>query len=374
MREKAHTLEGDTPGVWHSLRSLHFGPEGTGRKAYIQCALHADEIPGLLVGVHLRQRLLELEAHGRLLGEVVLVPMANPLGLAQEVLGSPVGRFDLASGINYNRGYQYLTPGLRSAMEGQWSSDAETNVRRVRQAAARLLEQAPAATEAQALKKLLQRLAIDADVVLDLHSDSEALLHLYAGTPTQAQAETLAACIGAHAVLLAKESGDDPFDESVSRHWWELAETLPAGIPLPQGCFSVTIELRGEADVDHATASRDAAGLLRFLETTGHLAPASISDGPEAVPCVSAPLEGVDPITAPLGGIVVFSHALGATVRAGEAIGEVIDPSTGRSEPLVSKVDGLFFARTNRRSSRRGSRLAKVAGSQPFRSGKLLSA
>lgn len=373
MREKTHTLEADTPGAWHSVRTLHFGPEGNGRKAYVQCALHADEIPGLLVGVHLRQRLEVLEVQGRLLGEIVLVPMANPLGFAQEVLGSPVGRFDLASGINYNRGYRYLTPGLRSAMEGQWTQDGETNVRRVRQAAARLLEQVPVTTEVQALKKLLQRLAIDADVVLDLHSDSEALLHLYAGTPTEAQALTLAQCLGAHSVLLATESGDDPFDESVSRHWWELAQSLPAEIPLPQGCFSVTIELRGEADVDHVTAQRDAAGLLRFLETSGHVQQGSVTDAPPSVPCEPTPLEGVDPISAPLGGIVVFHRELGDTVRAGEAIGEVIDPASGRAEPLLSKVDGLFFARTNRRSARRGARLAKIAGNQAFRSGKLLS-
>ena len=35
----------------------------------------------MLVAQHLRRRLLALEAEGRVLGEVVLVPAANPIGL-----------------------------------------------------------------------------------------------------------------------------------------------------------------------------------------------------------------------------------------------------------------------------------------------------
>jgi len=37
----------------------------------------------------------------------------------------------------------------------------------------------PAGTELQSLRRTLLGLAIDADVVLDLHCDNEALLHLY---------------------------------------------------------------------------------------------------------------------------------------------------------------------------------------------------
>ena len=39
------------------------------------------------------------------------------------------------------------------------------------------------ATETEALKRLLQSLALDADVVLDLHCDNQAVLHVYTGTP-----------------------------------------------------------------------------------------------------------------------------------------------------------------------------------------------
>lgn len=35
-------------------------------QVYIQASLHADELPGMLVAWHLKQRLAELEAAGRL--------------------------------------------------------------------------------------------------------------------------------------------------------------------------------------------------------------------------------------------------------------------------------------------------------------------
>jgi predicted deacylase len=69
----------------------------------IQGSLHADEVPGMLVAHHLRNHLDALEAAGRLTGEVVLVPMANPLGVGQWVLRGFQGRFELHSGENFNR-------------------------------------------------------------------------------------------------------------------------------------------------------------------------------------------------------------------------------------------------------------------------------
>ena len=85
------------------------------------------------------------------------------------------------------------------------------------------------------------------------------------------------------------------------------------------------------------------------------------------------PLEGVEPITAPHGGILVFSKAPGDAVAAGEQIGELIDPLTDQRTPLHASVAGTLFARVARRYASRGMRVAKIAGSVSFRSGKLLS-
>lgn len=395
MKEVLHELTGSSPGTRRFWSSLHYGAGRSGRKVFIQCALHADEIPGLIVGVHLRGLLAALEAQGAIEGEIVLVPMANPVGLSQGVLGSAVGRFELSSGQNFNRGYRYLTPGLMEALQGRLGADAQANTRLIRAEALRLLEQWQPASEIESLQRGLQRLAIDADVVLDLHSDSEALIHLYAPTPHEGLARALAECLGATPVLLAMESGDDPFDESVSRHWWELQAAWEGRAPVELACFSTTIELRGERNVDHATAAADAQGLLRFLVITGDLPAASVQAavgrglgaGGEAAAAMPSgldkaagaqalrvtALEAVDPVITPVGGILVMARRLGDSIETGAVIAEVIDPSTGRSTPLKAATTGLLFAHTDRRWVQAGQRVAKVAGDRAIRSGKLLS-
>ena len=92
-----------TPGQRQVLTVLRFGQPGAGPKAMIQAALHADEVPAMLVAQKLRTLLDALEAQGQMRGEVILVPYANPLGLSQHLLGQHQGRFDLRDGINFNR-------------------------------------------------------------------------------------------------------------------------------------------------------------------------------------------------------------------------------------------------------------------------------
>ncbi|MEE9475568.1 MAG: succinylglutamate desuccinylase/aspartoacylase family protein, partial [Roseateles sp.] len=85
MRTQIHELPGASAGTTRRLRSLHFGRGASGHKAYLQASLHADEVPPMLVAQALSERLQLLDAAGAIDGEIVLVPMANPIGLAQDL-------------------------------------------------------------------------------------------------------------------------------------------------------------------------------------------------------------------------------------------------------------------------------------------------
>ena len=61
-------------------------------------------------------------------------------------------------------------------------------------------------------------------------------------------------------------------------------------------------------------------------------------------------------------------------VKAGEVLAHVIDPITAEVTELTSPVDGLFFARDFVRFASAGMRIAKVAGREALRTGKLLGA
>ena len=379
MQTETIALLPAAPGHQQHLQVLRFGHPGQGPKAYIQAALHADEVPALLVAQHLRQQLLALEAADALLGEVVLVPFANPLGLAQQVLGQNQGRFDLRDGINFNRGFAELADAAAQLVQNSLGADAAANTRSIRQALQQALQQqvneALHPTPAQHLKHQLLRLAVDADVVLDLHCDHEACPHLYAATAQATQGALLGTLLGARAVLLADESGDTPFDEACARPW-QLLQAQFKNHPVPLVCFAATVELRGEADTHHATAAQDARALLEFLRQAGVLGGpplAGFAPAPEPL-CQPTLLAASEPITAPRTGVVVFHLEPGDWVAAGAAVADIVCVESGQHTAVCSQSAGVLYARVHSRWATTGQRLAKVAGSSLQRTGKLLSA
>ncbi|WP_374429713.1 succinylglutamate desuccinylase/aspartoacylase family protein [Ideonella dechloratans] len=371
-----HPLASATPGTTHELVSLHYGTPGQGPKVTIQGSLHADEVPGMLVAHHLRSHLDALEAAGRLRGEVVLVPMANPLGVGQWVLRGFQGRFELHSGENFNRHFANLTDAVLDRVMDRLGADAAENVRLVRGALREAVAALGASSPLESLRKTLLGLAIDADVVLDLHCDGEALLHIYTTPQTwPGDGQLLARCIGSELALLAERSGGDPFDEACSMVWPQLAERLGPAKPLPPACMAATIELRGEADVRHDLAAADAQGIVDFLIQRGVVAPeGGVLPALPPLKREATPLAGSIPVVAPTGGMVVFLQVPGASVVAGQPLVDLIDPLTGQVTTLGAPVDGLFFARDLRRFAVAGMSLGKVAGREATRAGSLLSA
>jgi predicted deacylase len=371
VRTEVIELSGSTPGSRHTLTALHFGQPGRGPKACIQAALHADEVPAMLVAQRLRSLLQVHEAAGEVLGEVTLVPYANPIGLGQEVLGTQQGRFDLRDGVNFNRNLPDLCEAAAVAVAGRLGNDALANVVVVREALRQALAAVPAPDLASSLKQQLMRWAVDADIVLDLHCDAQAAVHLYGLTPQAELCAELGALLGAKAVLMATESGDSPFDEACSRPWF-VVQQRHAAFPLPLSCFSTTVELRGQADTSHALAQQDAQALIQFLRRRGVLA-----GPPAALPqplCQPTPLAASEPITAPCSGVVVFHVEPGETVLAGQCVLDIVDVDTGQVRAVHAQSAGVLYARIATRWARAGQRLAKVAGSTLLRTGKLLGA
>jgi len=372
MQIQKHALLAPAPGTQRELISLHYGTPGVGPKAYIQASLHADELPGMLTAHHLRQQLDALEAAGRLQGEIVLVPMANPIGLSQWLLQGPQGRFELLSGENFNRHYPDQIAQAAAAAEPELNQDAQHNVRVLRRELQKAVAGAPVATELQSLRRTLMALSCDADVVLDLHCDAQAVMHLYTETPCWEQCEPLQRYLGSPLTLLATDAGDNPFDEACSQVWWKWDKQFAGRFPIPQACLAVTVELRGQADVTHELASRDAHNILDFLAYRGFIGGA-VPPMPEALGD-ARPLAGCMSVKSPVAGVLVYLREPGAMVKQGEVIAHVIDPISAGCTELTAPVDGLMFARECLRFITAGASAAKVAGREALRTGKLLGA
>jgi hypothetical protein len=364
------SLSGATPGTTQTLTVLRFGTPGARPQVYIQSSLHADEIPGMICAHHLRVLLAALNEQGRILGEVVLVPVANPLGLTQTIHGHNLGRFALADGGNFNRDFADLAEAAAAKLEGRLSANPAKNVDVVREALAEAHAERAPVTSAEHLKHALLGLSLGADYVLDLHCDGEAVMHFYTMPASVEPFAALTRLMEARAILLAETSGGGPFDEAVSGPWIDLAARF-SDHPILQGCHSTTVELRGQGDVSHEFAAADAEALIGFMIHAGAIegeAPVL----PQAV-CEPTPLVHCEPVIAPTAGMLVYAAALGTTVSAGDMICEIIEPLTGGVTPVLAQSSGVLFARAGRRFVTPGQRLGKIAGRTFERSGNLLS-
>ena len=359
-----------SPGTRQTLTVFRFGRAGARPKVYIQGALHADEIPGMIAAQRLIEHLKPLDEAGLINGEIIVVPVANPIGLGQTLLGSSVGRFDFMDGGNFNRGFPDLADGLAQRIERTLGLDEAENVAIIHAALIAEVDALKASTPAEALKHALLRLAIDSDAVLDLHCDSEAVMHLYTLTPHANRADGIARYLQCEAVLLATESGDDPFDEATSRPWLEMQRRFPA-YPVPLACMAMTVELRGQRDVSEEMASKDAAALLDFLILERVISGVASPLPPRR--CEPTPLAGCEPLTAPIAGIILFDKRVGDRVEGGERIARLVDPLTGDTVDVAAQSSGVFFARSSRCFAQAGQRLGKIAGTSLMRTGNLLS-
>jgi predicted deacylase len=371
MNRQSHPLISPAIGTQRELVSFHFGAPGSGEKIYIQSSLHADETPAMLTTLLLKRRLIELEKQGALNAEIVLVPVANPVGLGQYVLGQFIGRFDLASGKNFNRHFLRLTKLVGEAREAL-GSDAADNVRIVRRLIADELVAQKPMTEFESLQLAMLKLSFDADVVIDLHCSLEAAMHLYTSEAAWPQVEPFARYLGAEASLLATNSGGEAFDETHSLLWWELQQHMPADKPVPTGTIAVTVECRGQRDVSYEAAQHDADAIVDYLVWRK-----AIRLQPKPLPpllTAATPLAGSEQFYAPVSGILVHRAKIGETIRVGQPLFDIVDPLTDETTTLTSNTEGVFYMRRAIRFVTAGVPLGRVTGTRAFRTGVLLGA
>ena len=362
------TLLPSSPGTARHIAVHRYAGTGNGLKVYMQASLHANELPAMLVGQHLIALLDAAEAEARINGEIVIVPVANPIGLGQGVDGVHLGRYELATGQNFNRGFFDHAAALAERIKDRLGADAADNVALIRREWAALVTAQQPSSELTSLRRHLVSYALQADIVLDLHSADEALMHLYFGAARWPDGADLSAELGSAATLLAADSGGEPFDEVFGNIWAKLRALVGGDRPIPDATMSATVELRGHADVSDELAACDAQALLRFLMRRGVVAG---DPGPLRTPrCEATPLDAVDILTAPVGGCLVYKTPLGARLRRGDIVAEIVDPlaedPARRRTPICTATDGILYQRKLLRQVRPGQSCGKVAGTQPL--------
>ncbi len=370
------TLPAYNAGTSRFIRIYRFGDPGSRPKVYIQAGVHADERPANLTALHLAGQLAKLDADGAIAGEIILIPVANPIGTDNVQAGYHLGRFHGPSGQNFNRHWPQVSDTVSLNAKDQLGSDSDVNRAVIHKLTADALADIRPANEAEALRLMLMTLAHDADIVLDLHTDADAELHLYIDPDKWPDGQDLAGLLDAKVVMLARDSGDAPFEETIALPFIATRSIAADAMPVPQP-LTVVVELRGQLDVSDELALKDAGALIKFLQNRG-----AIGGDPGDIPAftgVVGSFEATDVITAPGPGIIVFKRGLGDMVQAGDVIAEIADPMADPSAPraeVKTCTDGRLFTRTLQPTAWTGCQIAKVQGTEPLghrKTGKLLS-
>lgn len=365
-----------SPGSERFLKVHRYGTKGARPKAYFQASLHADETPGMMVAHHLTKLLDEAESRGEIKGEIILVPVANPIGLGQIINGHHAGRYEMRGGGNFNRRWPDLSDGLAEAVKEKLTADPEKNVALIREAMGNKIAGMKADAEFPKLRIALTSLAYDADYVFDMHCDDDSLFHIFALPQHWPDLSELSAELESKAVLLSDDSGGSSFDETFSLPFVNVARHFGNSYPIPAACRSVTLEFRGQRDVFDDLGEKDAKALVRFLQRRGIL---TGNPGPLSKPsCEATMLNACDIPRVPKAGVLAYKVQLGDQVKKGDVIAELIDPLADDPKqartPIRCETSGFILSRRSHKLVAPGDSVTKVVGKEKlaYREGLLL--
>ncbi|WP_417308273.1 succinylglutamate desuccinylase/aspartoacylase family protein [Devosia sp.] len=372
FQRRSVPLRGDTPGQVTEFVYYAIGEPDAPEKVHLQAALHADEHPGTMVLHHLLPMLREADEQGLLRARFTVIPLANPLGMANFSLHHHIGRYDVNSGINYNRRWPDLFAQIRTQLAGRLSDDELFNVNLIRKTVANWIDSQEPQSAADQLRLILLRECHDAEFILDLHCDDDALTHIYTSPELMPELQDLADWMGAAATLTAADSGGGSFDEMLPQLYRKLAQANP-GKPVPMASATATLEYRGQADTFDELGADDARRLWGFLCGRG-----LIDADPGAAPPAASggtPFEATEVLRAKAPGLVAYRVGLGEMVRKGQPVADLIaldgPEAFIKRTGLLAGTDGMVLSRRSAKYVARGGSVMKIVGTEvlPSRKG-----
>lgn len=341
MEKSVETIRGDRDGIAYEFAVLRLaGSEPDAPSAYIQAALHGDELPGVVAIDALMPRLCKAQAEGRIRGNLTIVPRANPIGGTQQLFHGAQGRFDLGTRVNYNRDFPLLDRPDVSLLPG---------------------DDVPMTADKR-LKARLLKLSVGHEIVLDLHCDDEGVAYLYVPDELWPAMSDCASAMGVDAVILWGGQSGASFDEASLHPWLKL----PRKEAKLETRVVTTVEYRGTSDVHNGIAEYDAEGIYRLLVARGVVADAAVA-APQPFAGVVAPIDHIEMVPAPCSGAILYDVKPGDRVTSGARLATIVrapGEDGGRVE-VFAPQDGYILTRRSHRFTGAGDDLVKLVGAAP---------
>ncbi|MDN3380393.1 MULTISPECIES: succinylglutamate desuccinylase/aspartoacylase family protein [unclassified Pseudoalteromonas] len=294
--------------------------DGTGPSVYVQANMHGAEVQGNAVIYQLLEQLKQLN----LKGDITLVPYANPIGCNQKSGEFTLGRFDPITGTNWNRMY-HCNSELAAKFAEQYSDADDQTLKAAFKAALidnveqQLSGPAYRLTTGKRIALNLQKLAHQADIVLDLHTGPISSQHLYCPD----YAKQSASYFNIPHVLLIPNDFDGAMDEASFCPWWQLTEQLAKqGREFNVQVEAFTVELGSQEKIDLSAALDDANSILSYLNYKHVFVDAPFQ--PKQMKRYGCNLDDYFAYYAPMGGMVEYIAPLGGHIKAGDPIAKVL--------------------------------------------------
>ncbi len=303
---------------------------------YIQANMHGAEVQGNAVIF----QLLELLKYCKIQGNITLVPYANPVACNHKNGEYTLGRFDPITGVNWNRMYHFnesvIAPFAQQHLDAA-EHEIQTNFQQLLldQIEQKLDHNIWGLTTGQRIAYQLQRMAHQADIVLDLHTGPISSKHLYCPEYAKASANYFDI---PHTIFIPNDF-DGAMDEATFCPWWSLQQSFKAmgrDFVMGKGAFakeSFTVELGSQEQIDLEVARQDALGILSYLQFKG------VIESTEFIPTkmirYACYLKDYKALYSPMGGMVDFLAEFGKPLPAGEPLARILRMDNyGDGDPL----------------------------------------
>jgi predicted deacylase len=333
---------------------------GDGPNVYIQANMHGAEVQGNAVIFQLLEQLKSLSC----LGDITLVPLANPIGCNQKSGEFTLGRFDPITGENWNRGYHF-NPQLPVDFATRYPDLDELAINKkfrqllIEDLDAKRLNNPYGAKTSQLLCAQLQRMAFDADIVLDLHTGPISSRHLYC--PEYAKEK--AALFDIPHVLFIPSDFDGAMDEATFCPWWHLQQAYQAqGRYIEVQVDAFTLELGSQEWLSLEEAKIDSHSILAYLQASGVIQ--STHFNPSLMTRYACDLKDYRALYASKSGLVEYLAPFGQPIKQGEPLAQMLHMDRYGCDDCVTMVDApdncipvLHFASA---SVNQGTELYKV--------------
>lgn len=337
-----------------SLQQYRFVGTHPGRVIYLQSNLHGAEVAGNAVIQRLLIFLQSLDAK-ILHGEIRLVPACNPISVNTRAHQFASGRFNPYDGRDWNRifwDWEQEHNGARAFAEKHFECDRATIQQAYRQF---ILQHFQAELDAlkspvgvpvhERYRTKLQQLALDADIVIDLHSSSnQGMVYVYYFSD---RADAVPYFDLDFAILLDQYDGN-AFDEAFINPWLALEQAFAElGRALRFDMEAWTLELGTSMKLDATAVERGFQGVLNYLRHQQVL-----QDGGE-VWHKPVPLSRASQLTkyyATTGGFVQNRMEIGTWVKPGDVLYELLCLNkTGQfptTQTVYAQQAGLIYDRS----------------------------